>query len=89
MRILMIALPVLMLGACNVSKDEANNTVSVTYNEEVAANTAADVTNTAQNIASDIGNEAKSTADKVNNSDIVGIAEYRPDTGRQRHLWRF
>ena len=63
MRILMIALPVLMLGACNVSKDEANNTVSVTYNEEVAANTA-------QNIASDIGNEAKSTADKVNNSDI-------------------
>ncbi|HVE00327.1 MAG TPA: hypothetical protein VNB78_01365 [Sphingomicrobium sp.] len=70
MRILMIALPVLMLGACNVSKDEANNTVSVTYNEEVAANTAADVTNTAQNIASDIGNEAKSTADKVNNSDI-------------------
>jgi len=70
MRILMIALPVLMLGACNVSKDEANNTVSVTYNEEVAANTAADVTNTAQNIASDIGNEAKSTADKVKNSDI-------------------
>ena len=70
MRILMIALPVLMLGACNVSKDEANNTVSVTYNVEVAANTAADVTNTAQNIASDIGNEAKSTADKVNNSDI-------------------
>ena len=70
MRILMIALPVLMQGACNVSKDEANNTVSVTYNEEVAANTAADVTNTAQNIASEIGNEAKTTADKVNNSDI-------------------
>ncbi len=70
MRILMIAMPALLLCACNVSKDEANNTVSVTYNEEVAANTAADVTNTAQNIASDIGNEAKSTAAKVNNTDI-------------------
>jgi hypothetical protein len=71
MRILiMIVLPCALLGACNVTKDEANNTVSVTYNEEVAANTAADVTNTAQNIAADIGNEAKSTADKVNNSDI-------------------
>jgi hypothetical protein len=70
MRIMMIAMPALLLGACNVSKDNANNTVSVTYNEEVAANTAADVTNTAQNIAADIGNEAKATADKVNNSDI-------------------
>ena len=70
MRIMMIAMPALLLGACNVSKDETNNTVSVTYNEEVAANTAADVANTAQNIASDIGNEAKSTAAKVNNTDI-------------------
>lgn len=66
MRIL-IALPLLLLGACQVSKDDANNSVSVTYNEEVAANAAADVSNTAQNIASDIGNEARSTADKIDN----------------------
>lgn len=66
MRIL-IALPLLLLGACQVSKDDANNSVSVTYNEDVAANAAADVSNTAQNIASDIGNEAQSTAAKIDN----------------------
>ena len=47
MRIILI-LPVLLLGACQVSKDDANNTVSVTLNEDVAANTAADVGNTAK-----------------------------------------
>ncbi len=63
----LIALPLLLLGACQVSKDDANNSVSVTYNEDVAANAAADVSNTAQNIASDIGNEAQSTAAKIDN----------------------
>jgi hypothetical protein len=69
MRII-FALPLLLLGACQVSKDDANNTVSVTYNEEVAANAAADVTNTAENIASDIGNDVGRTTDKVQNSDV-------------------
>jgi hypothetical protein len=64
------ALPLLLLGGCQVSKDDANNTVSVTYNEEVAANAAADVTNTAENIASDIGNDVGRTTDKVQNSDV-------------------
>jgi hypothetical protein len=60
-------LPLLLLGACQVSKDEANNTVSVTYNEDVAANAAVDVTNTAQNIAADIGNDVQNTSEKVQN----------------------
>jgi hypothetical protein len=64
---IMLVLPVLLLGACNVSKDNANNTVSVTLNEDVAANTAADISNTAQNIAADVGNEAKSTGEKIDN----------------------
>jgi hypothetical protein len=66
MRIL-VALPLLLLGACQVSKDNQNNTVSVTYNEEVAANAAADVGNTAENIAHDIGNDVKNTGDKLQN----------------------
>ena len=66
MRIILI-LPVLLLGACQVSKDNANNTVSVTLNEDVAANTAADIANTAQNVAADVGNEAKSTGEKIDN----------------------
>jgi hypothetical protein len=73
MRII-LAIPLLLLGACQVSKDNANNTVSVTYNEEVASNAAADVGNTVENIASDVGNEAKNTGEKiqnkVNNTDV-------------------
>jgi hypothetical protein len=66
MRII-LAIPLLLLGACQVSKDNANNTVSVTYNEEVASNAAADVGNTVENIASDVGNEAKNTGEKIQN----------------------
>ncbi|HJU77505.1 MAG TPA: hypothetical protein VJ597_06220 [Sphingomicrobium sp.] len=62
-----LAIPLLLLGACQVSKDSANNTVSVTYNEDVAENAAADVANTAENIAADIGNEVEDTTNKVEN----------------------
>ena len=67
MRIALAALPLLLLGACQVSKDDANGTTSVTYNSDVAENAAADVSNTAQNIAADIGNEAKAAGDKIGN----------------------
>ena len=60
----------LLPGACQASKDDANNTVSVTCNEEVAANTAADVGNVAENIASDIGNDIQKTGDKIQNTDV-------------------
>jgi hypothetical protein len=62
-----LALPLLLLGACQVSKDDANGTTSVTYNSDVAENAAADVGNTAQNIAADIGNDVKATGDKIEN----------------------
>ena len=63
-----LAIPLLLLGACQVSKDEANNgTTSVTYNSDVAENAAADVGNTAENIAADIGNDVKATGDKIDN----------------------
>jgi hypothetical protein len=65
-----LAIPLLLLSACQVSKDDANNTVSVTYNEDVAANAASDVGNTAENIAADIGNDVQETADKVQNTDV-------------------
>ena len=66
MRIL-LAIPLLLLGACQVSKDEGNGTTSVTYNSDVAENAAADVGNTAQNIAADIGNDIQRTGDKIEN----------------------
>jgi hypothetical protein len=70
MRIALAIAPLLMLGACQVSKDENNGTTSVTYNSDVAENAAADVGNTAENIASDIGNDVKKTADKLQNTDV-------------------
>ena len=67
MRIAIAAIPLLLLGACQVSKDDQNGTTSITYNSDVAENAAADVGNTAQNIAADIGNDVKNTSDKVQN----------------------
>ncbi len=60
-----LALPLLLLGACQVSKGD--NEVSVTYNEDVAANAAADVGNTLENVAGDIGNDVKTEGAKVQN----------------------
>jgi len=67
MRIAIAAIPLLLLAACQVSKDDQNGTTSITYNSDVAENAAADVGNTAQNIAADIGNDVKNTSDKVQN----------------------
>lgn len=67
MRIALAAIPLLLLGACQVSKDEANGTTSVSYNSDVAENAAADIGNTAANIAADIGNDVKATGDKIEN----------------------
>ena len=65
------ALPLIMiLGACQVSKDDANDSVTVTYNEDVAANTAADVGNFAENVGQTIANDVERTADKVQNADV-------------------
>jgi hypothetical protein len=65
MRIAIATIPLLLLGACQVSKDDNNGTMSVTYNSDVAENAAADVGNTAQNIANDIGTDVKNTSEKV------------------------
>jgi hypothetical protein len=62
-----LAIPLLLLGACQVSKDENNGTTSVTYNSDVAENAAKDVGNTAQNIATDIGNDVQKTGEKIQN----------------------
>ena len=62
-----LAIPLLLLGACQVSKDNQNGTTSVTYNDEVASNAMGDVGNIAENVAADIGNDVKSTGEKIQN----------------------
>ena len=78
------ALPlILVLGACQVSNDDANDTVSVTYNEDLAANTAADVGNFAQNVGGAIANDVERTADKVQNTDVDVDVDANVQTNKQ------
>lgn len=79
MRILMAA-PLLLLAACNVDRDAGNDTTTVSFNEEVAANTLEDVGNTAENIGGAIANEAEQTAAKVENK--VGDVDVDVDVSR-------
>jgi hypothetical protein len=60
-----LAIPLLLLGACNVSKD--GNSVTVQYDQNTAQNTAAAIGNTAQNIGGDIANDVQKTGEKVEN----------------------
>jgi len=68
MRILITIPAILVLAACNVSKE--GNAVTVQYDQNTAENAAADVGNTAQNIASDIGNDVEKTGDKIQNTNV-------------------
>ena len=68
MRILIAIPAILVLAACNVSKE--GNSVTVQYDQNTAENTAADIGNTAENIAGDIGNDVKKTGDKIQTTDV-------------------
>jgi hypothetical protein len=64
MRVL-IALPLLALAACQVTKDDANDSVTATYNQDLAENVAADVANSAENLAGVIANDVEQSAQKI------------------------
>jgi hypothetical protein len=68
MRIALALSVILLASACNVSKD--GNSVTVSYDQNTAENTVADVSNTAQNVAADIGNDVQKTGDKLQNTDV-------------------
>ena len=75
-----LMLPLLLLGACQVSTDDANDSMTVQYNQDLAENTAADVGNTAQNIGGVIANDVSQAADKVQNE--VGDVDVDVDVNR-------
>ena len=70
MRLIVSTAAVLLLSACQVSKDDANDSVSVTYNSDVAENAAADVANTAENVAEDVANGVDAAGDRIENTDV-------------------
>jgi hypothetical protein len=84
-RIMILALPLLALGACNVTKDDANDSMTVQYDQNTAENAAADVGNFAENVGAVISNDVDRTADKVQNTDVdVDVdANASVDTNKQ------
>ena len=76
----LIAIPALLLAACQVSTDGNNDSVTVEYNQDLAENTAADAANTAENIAEDIGNDLEQTGEKIQNE--VGDVDVDVDVNR-------
>ena len=64
---LLIAAPLLLLGACNVDRDSGNETTTLSFNEAVAQNTLEDAGDAAKNIGGAIANDVEQTAAKVEN----------------------
>jgi hypothetical protein len=73
-----LAIPLLLLGACNVTKD--GNSVTVQYDQNTAQNTAAAIGNTAQNIGGDIANDVQKSGDKLENK--VGNSDVNVKIGK-------
>lgn len=69
MRII-FALPLLLLGACQVTEDDANDSMTIQYNQDVAENAAADVINGAEEAGEAIANGAEDAVDSVRNVDV-------------------
>jgi hypothetical protein len=72
---------ILLLAACNVSKD--GNSVTVQYDQNTAENTAADIGNTAQNIGADIANDVQKTGNEIQNK--VGNSDVNIKVGHDEH----
>jgi hypothetical protein len=64
---LILALPLLALGACQVTTDDKNDQMTIEYNQDVAENGIADAANTAEDLAGKVSNDVQQTADKVEN----------------------
>ena len=64
---LIFALPMLALGACQVTTDDKNDQMTIEYNQDVAENGIADAANTAEELAGKVSNDVQQTADKVEN----------------------
>jgi len=73
-----IAIPLLLLGACNVAKDDANDTTTVSFDQQKAENTLDTIGDEAQNAGAAIVNDVKETGDTVKNE--VGDVNVKVDT---------
>lgn len=66
----LLALPLLALAACQVTEDDANDTISMTYNEDVAENAVSDAANLAEDVANDVEGAAEKVGNAAENVDV-------------------
>ena len=69
MRVLFV-LPLLGLAACQVTEDDANDQVTVQYNQDLAENAAQDIANGAREAGEAIANGAEEAVDTARNVDV-------------------
>ena len=82
MRIL-IALPLLALGACQVTEDDKNDQVTDQYNQDLAENAAADIANGAEEAGEAIANSAEEAGAALKNVDVdVDVDTNKADDGK-------
>ena len=62
--------PALLLGACQVTDDNANDQVTVAYNQDVAENAGATALNTIDQAAGAIVNDTKEAGAAIRNIDV-------------------
>jgi hypothetical protein len=74
--------PLLMLGACNVDSDAANDQVTVEYDQKRIERAAAATARTAKEVGSGVGNIAASTGRAIKNE--VGDIDVDVDVKRKR-----
>ncbi len=70
MRALIILAPALLLGACQVTEDDANDQMTVAYNQDVAENAGATALNTIGQAADAIVNDTREAGAAVRNIDV-------------------
>ena len=79
---LTLALPLLLVAACSVDSDAANDQVTLEFNQELVEGTAEELGNAAEEVGSSVGNVADSTAQAISNE--VGDIDVDLDVNRNR-----
>jgi hypothetical protein len=79
---MILGLPLLIVGACNVENDPANDQVSVEYDQNRIEDAAAATARTAKEVGSSLGNVAASTGRAIKNE--VGDVDVDVNVRRER-----
>lgn len=79
---MLIALPLLTLGACDFNNDTGNDQVTLEYNQQRIEDAAATTARTARDVGASVGNVAASAGRAVKNE--VGDIDVDVDVSRNR-----